>query len=194
MAPRKTTTPYHVHDFPKKPKNLKKPTKKVRWAMDQPTRQERIDLYKKCPTCILVPPTSTQDKTDPMNYKFPICTKLDKTKGQCQFNCNGVVAANRRARLTKKYPKVVNLTKKLIAEWGCTKKAVEEKKKKAQAAVRKPVRKVTPSPLKKKKKKKKSVPRTTPRKTKKTKTTTARRQTKSLQKKKRTTTTRSLKK
>lgn len=129
------TTPYTVKDFPKKPKSLKKPKKKVRWEMDEPKGVERINLYKKCPTCILVPPKSGDDLTDPSNYKFPVCTKLSKSRGQCQFNCTGVLAANRRARLTKKYPKVVALTSKLIEKWQCTKKAEKE------AALAKPKRK-----------------------------------------------------
>lgn len=134
IMPRKTT-PYTIKDFPLKPKSLKKPTKKVRWAMDEPKGDERVMLFKKCPRCILVPPKKTDDRRDPANYKFPICTKLSKTKKQeeCQYNCKGVLAANRRARLTKKYPKVVALTTKLIDKWQCTKKATAaaaQKKKK----------------------------------------------------------------
>lgn len=142
------TTPYCVKDFPKKPKNLKKP-KKVRWAMDEPKRQERISMFKKCPKCILVPPERGDDKSDPMNYKFPVCTKLGKTKGKCQFNCKGLLAANRRARLTKKYPKVVALTSKLINKWQCTKKA--EKEAMAKSKVKTPVKAKKPLKVVKKK-------------------------------------------
>ena len=132
-----TTAPYKQKDFPQKsPKTLKRTTKKtVRWAMDEPKGQERVDMHKKCPTCILVPPGPGQDKSDPSNYKFPICTKLSKTDGKCQYNCKGILAANRRARLTKKYPKVEALTEVLIEQWQCTKKAVEEKKKEARRRV-----------------------------------------------------------
>lgn len=140
------TTPYRVKDFPKKPVQLKKPKKSVRWADDEPKNEQRVQMFKKCPKCILVPPKKTDDKADPENYKFPICTKLGKTKGGCQFNCKGVLAANRRARLTKKYPKVVALTNKLIETWQCTKKAEKQAatqaKPKRKSVVMKPKRKV----------------------------------------------------
>jgi len=116
-------------DLPKKPRNLKKPPTEMNWEMDEPKRQERVQLFKKCKKCILVPPKPSQDKNDPKNYKFPICTKLENSNGKCEFNCKGVVAANRRARLTKKYPKIVELTRKLIDEWKCTKKSQQQPKK-----------------------------------------------------------------
>jgi len=125
-------------DFPKKAKNLKKPVKNVKWASSEPKKQQRIQLYKKCPTCILVPPKGKQDKTDPKNYKFPICTKLSKSNNKCQFNCTGLLAASRRARLTKKYPKVLALTTKLIKNWECTKKA-----QKSALQKKKPIKKKT---------------------------------------------------
>jgi hypothetical protein len=175
----KKTTPYRVNDFPKKPRNLKKPKKTVRWAMDEPKREERIQMYQKCPKCILVPPKAGDDRSDVGNYKFPVCTKLGKTKGKCQFNCTGILAANRRARLTKMYPKVVALTSKLIEKWQCTKKAEMEAgkkkivkrkplqpKKKPKVVIKKKVmvtKKTTP-----KKKTKKTVPNKTKKVVKKT--------------------------
>jgi hypothetical protein len=130
-----TPTPYRKLKMI--PKNLKKPVKNVRWVTDEPQKQQRIQLYKKCPTCILVPPKKGQDKMDSKNYKFPICTKLSKTNNKCQYNCTGLLAASRRARLTKKYPKVLSLTTKLLNNWECTKKAV-----KASTLKRKPVKKI----------------------------------------------------
>jgi hypothetical protein len=130
-----TPTPYRKLKMI--PKNLKKPVKNVRWVTDEPQKQQRIQLYKKCPTCILVPPKKGQDKTDSKNYKFPICTKLSKTNNKCQYNCTGLLAASRRARLTKKYPKVLSLTTKLLNNWECTKKAA-----KASTLKRKPVKKI----------------------------------------------------
>lgn len=135
--PRKTT-PYRVSDFPKKPRNLKKPKKTVKWAMDEPTKEQRITMFRKCPKCILVPPKPGDDLSDASNYKFPVCTKLGKTKGKCQFNCSGMIAANRRARLTKMYPQVVDLTAKLINKWQCTKKAEKEAMTKKVALKPKP--------------------------------------------------------
>ncbi len=122
------TTPYSK--LKSKPKNLKKSVKNVRWHEDEPKNQQRIQLYNKCPTCVLISPNGKQSKTDPKNYKFPICTKLSKSNNQCQFNCTGLLAASRRARLTKKYPKVLSLTTKLLKNWECTKKAVLQHNKK----------------------------------------------------------------
>lgn len=135
---KKNTRPT-LKQFPKKPSNLKKPTKlKKTWESDKPTGSERIKLFGKCKKCILVPPKANADKKDPKNYKFPICTKLSKTKGKCQYNCPGIVAANRRARLTKKYPGIVKLTANLIKKWKCTKKAqMEDQKKKKKVAPKK---------------------------------------------------------
>ena len=156
------TTPYRK--LKSKPKNLKKPVKNVRWASDEPKKQQRIQLYKKCPTCILVPPKGAQDKSNPKNYKFPICTKLSNSNNKCQFNCTGLLAASRRARLTKKYPKVLSLTTKLLKNWECTKKAALQNKKKT-VSKRKTVYKRKKKPVKKtiskrKKKTKKPVKKT----------------------------------
>lgn len=158
--PRKTT-PYKPKDYAKKrPKTLmKKPSarKTVRWAMDEPKGEQRIAMYKKCRECILVPPKPGDDLMDPDNYKFPICTKLSKTGGKCQFNCKGIVAANRRARLTKKYPKVEELTRLLIERWQCTKKAVKEAQAKKTTKKKPATRKRTPAPPRRRKRKQKTV-------------------------------------
>lgn len=132
---KRKTTPYKPKDFPKtRPKTIKRTTKRsVQWAKDEPVGEERIEMYKKCPHCILVPPKAGEDKNDPANYKFPICTKLSKTGGKCQYNCKGIVGASRRARLTKKYPKVEALTEILIERWECTKKAAEMAQRKRQS-------------------------------------------------------------
>lgn len=165
------TTPYKPKDFPKtRPKTIKRTTKRsVQWAKDEPVGQERIEMYKKCPHCILVPPKAGEDKNDPANYKFPICTKLSKTGGKCQYNCKGIVGASRRARLTKKYPKVEALTEILIDRWECTKKAAQTAQRKRQqkttSAPRRTVKKTTSV------KRKKKTTTTTPKK----KTTTPKR-------------------
>ena len=123
------TTPFSVKDFPIRP-HLKKKKPNLKWDKDEPKKEQRIKLYTKCPSCILVPPTEKEDPLDYKNYKFPICTKLNKSKGKCEYNCTGILAANRRARLTKKYPKVVDLTSQLLNKWKCTKKAEKEYQKK----------------------------------------------------------------
>lgn len=149
---KKVTRPT-LKQFPKKPTNLKKPTKlKKTWESDKPNGSERINLFRKCKKCILVPPKANADKKDPKNYKFPICTKLSKTKGKCQYNCPGIVAANRRARLTKKYPSIVKLTANLIQKWKCTKKAQMDAQKKKKVTPKKKkitITKKSPSTTKK---------------------------------------------
>jgi hypothetical protein len=114
MKKEKKTTPYTLQDFSKVSKQ------KINWKMVEPKKQERIQLYKKNPKCILIPPTQKDDKKDSSNYKFPICPK-NKT----QPNCDAILAASRRARLAK-YPDVLKLTTDLIKKWQCTKKATIE--------------------------------------------------------------------
>lgn len=121
------------------------------WYADEPKKEERIALYQQCPKCILIPP-KTADKLNPKSYKFPICTKLSKSNSKCQVNCRGVLAANRRARLTKKYPGVVKLTSTLLKKWTCTKKAQKAKAKKIQSALKRKVK--AKKPVKKTKTKK----------------------------------------
>lgn len=119
-------------DFPLKKTLVKKPVKSVRWQMDEPKGQQRIQLNKVCPKCVLIAPKKSapiQVKKDPKNYKFPVCTKLSKTqKPKCQLNCTGVLAANRRARLTKIYPNVQKLTGKLLQKFKCTKASIAREK------------------------------------------------------------------
>lgn len=128
---------------------IKKPIKGKKWAEDEPIGKQRIVLFKMCPKCILVPPKKTQDKTDPKNYKFPICTKPSTSK-TCELNCTGVLAANRRARLTKKYPDVEKLTGKLLDEFKCTKASIQKDKKKLEEKTQPPKPKKTQPPKLKK--------------------------------------------
>lgn len=125
-------TPLKQKDFPLKKTAVKKPVKSVRWQMDEPKGQQRIQLHKVCPKCVLIAPKKSaplQIKKNPKNYKFPVCTKLSKnTKPKCELNCTGVLAANRRARLTKIYPNVQKLTGKLLQKFKCTKASVAREK------------------------------------------------------------------
>lgn len=124
-------TKLKLKDFPLKQTVLKKPIKGRKWEEDEPKGQERKTLFKVCPKCILVVPKNPKDKQDPKNYKFPICTKLSSpfTK-KCEVNCTGLLAANRRARLTKVYPDVQKLTGKLLDKFKCTKTSIQNDKKK----------------------------------------------------------------
>lgn len=121
-------------DFAPKQTLVKKPVKGVSWKVDEPKGQQRIRLHKVCPKCILVTPkksASAATKNDPKNYKFPICTKLSQQNNKnpkCEVNCTGVLAANRRARLTRIYPDVQKLTGKLLQKFKCTKASVAREK------------------------------------------------------------------
>jgi hypothetical protein len=130
-------------DFPVGKTPVKKPVKGVKWADLEPKGQQRLQLNKVCPKCILIKPKSTAPKStkqDAKNYKFPICPKLKtnqitpKSKAvsnkQCTVSCTGLLAANRRARLTRIYPDVQKLTGKLLQKFKCTKASVEREKKK----------------------------------------------------------------
>jgi hypothetical protein len=102
----------------------------VKWEVYEPKGQERKTLYTKRKTCILIPPTASESKVDLKNYKFPICsspaaTALKRGTSAVEYNCRGLLAANRRARLSK-YPDVEKLTRTLLDRWTCTKKAEKE--------------------------------------------------------------------
>lgn len=126
------TTKLTSKDYPIQKTLVKKPVKGVKWGQTEPKGMERIQLNKVCPKCILIKPTTTQkttEKNNPKNYKFPICSKLSKNKS-CQLNCTGLLAANRRARLTKIYPKVQKLTGQLLQKFKCTKASIDRDRKK----------------------------------------------------------------
>lgn len=77
------------------------------WPTIEP--QKKVQLHEKCGDECFMRPS--------LNLKFPICRE------PCVVSAAGVVAANRRARLTKIYPDVVEQTARLITKLGLTKKA-----------------------------------------------------------------------
>jgi len=86
--------------------------------------EDRLRLYKKCKKeCFMRPSQSKKAiAQDPLaNLKFPVCRPAS-----CTISAAGVLAANRRARMTKTYPDVVKETANLIATLGLTKKARAE--------------------------------------------------------------------
>lgn len=94
----------------------------MKW--DHLTGKDRMELYKKCGReCFMRPASDEKEiETNPQKaLKFPICRK-----NNCTVSASGVLAANRRARLTRKYPDVVDQTARLIKELGLTKKARQE--------------------------------------------------------------------
>jgi hypothetical protein len=130
-------------DFPVGKTSIQRPAKGVKWADLEPKGQQRIQLNKVCPKCILIKPKSNAPKSmkqDAKNYKFPICAKpkpkasskvaTPKKLPACTVSCTGLLAANRRARLTRIYPDVQKLTGKLLQKFKCTKASVEREKKK----------------------------------------------------------------
>lgn len=130
-APKKIAkTSVKQTDFSLQKTVVKKPVKGVKWERDEPKGQQRIQLHKVCPKCVLIAPKKsapTPAKKDPTNYKFPVCSKLNK-KSTCELNCTGVLAANRRARLTKIYPDVQKLTGQLLTKFKCTKASIAREK------------------------------------------------------------------
>ncbi len=131
MPPKKMTTSFKPKDFPLKTTLVKKPVKGVKWEKDEPKGEQRIALHKVCPKCVLIAPKKKADAENPKNYKFPVCTKLSSTASQkkCELNCTGILAANRRARLTRMYPDVQKLTASLLQKFKCTKASIERASK-----------------------------------------------------------------
>jgi hypothetical protein len=124
-------TKLKLKDFPLNQTVIKKPIKGRKWGVDEPKGEERKTLFKVCPKCILIVPKTNQGKQNPKNYKFPICTKLSSpSSNKCEVNCTGLLAANRRARLTKVYPDVQKLTGKLLNKFKCTKTSIKKDQKK----------------------------------------------------------------
>ena len=89
---------------------------------------ERLVLYGKCKDNCFMRPTSDKEEmiSNPKKtLKFPIC-RVPRSSRQCAISASGLLAANRRARLTKKWDDVVEETAILIKELGMTKKARSE--------------------------------------------------------------------
>lgn len=89
------------------------------------TDGERLELYKKCgaPCFMKVSTDPEAILADPsQNLKFPVC-RVPRTKRSCAVSAAGVLAANRRARLTKMYPEIVEETRQILQTLGLTKAA-----------------------------------------------------------------------
>lgn len=96
------------------------------WASVTP--EERIRILRKCGEhCFMRSLGTLEEKlADPKaNLKFPICRPTNRSRS-CAISASGLLAASRRARLTRKYPDVVKQVQTLIKELGATKKARKE--------------------------------------------------------------------
>ena len=84
--------------------------------------EDRIKLYRRCgDKCFMVVNGGAQEViANPKKaLKFPIC-RVPVRREKCKLSASGLLAANRRSRLTKVYPEVLEQTKKLIQELGTT--------------------------------------------------------------------------
>ena len=92
------------------------------------TPDERVQIYRKCGKPCFMKASDNLDEilANPKKVlKFPIC-RVPKSR-ICSISPSGLLAANRRARLTGGlYPDVLAQTEALIKEFGTTKKARSE--------------------------------------------------------------------
>jgi len=94
------------------------------------TDDERVKLYRKCgQPCFArsIKQSAEEIMADPKKtLKFPVCrVPTPKTK-KCKISAAGLLAASRRARLTKKYPEIQKETSQIIKKLGTTKVARKE--------------------------------------------------------------------
>lgn len=87
------------------------------------TPEDRLKVFRKCgKPCFAKEVTASGDQIlkNPKLLKFPICRVPPPKIRKCKVSASGLLAANRRARLTKKYPKLVEQTSTLIKTLGTT--------------------------------------------------------------------------
>lgn len=91
------------------------------------TPEDRLKVYRKCgQPCFAkkIDATSKEILADPAKHlKFPVC-RPDTRK--CAVSASGLLAASRRARLTKKYPDIAAQMSQLINKLGTTAAAREK--------------------------------------------------------------------
>ena len=113
---------------------------KKKWPRFTP--EDRLTLYRKCGQPCFAKPikqTGAEILANPKVLKFPVCrVPAPKTK-KCKVSAAGLLAANRRARLTKKHPVVLKETSKIIKKLGTTQVARKKIKIKAVRVAGKPL-------------------------------------------------------
>lgn len=106
------------------------------WPMFTP--EDRLQTFRKCGSVCFMRASddlSAVLKDPKSNLKFPVCRPPAPRSRSCALSAAGLLAANRRARLTKKYPDVVQETSTLIKQLGTTKKARAQQKKIVKARI-----------------------------------------------------------
>lgn len=87
------------------------------------TPDERLKVYRKCgDKCFAKPIEASGEEilTNPKLLAFPVCRVPPPKARKCKVSSKGLLAANRRARLTKQYPNVLLETTTLMKELGTT--------------------------------------------------------------------------
>jgi hypothetical protein len=87
--------------------------------------EDRLKLYRRCgDKCFMLATGTPQEilANPKKTLKFPVC-RVPPKKDKCKLSASGLLACNRRARLTKKYPQLVKETSKMIQELGITAKS-----------------------------------------------------------------------
>jgi hypothetical protein len=96
------------------------------------TDEERITVYRKCgQPCFAKPiqaPTEGILANPKETLQFPVCRPPAPRTRKCKISASGLLAASRRARLTKKYPEIVESTTQLIRKMGTTGVALRDMK------------------------------------------------------------------
>lgn len=94
------------------------------------TPEERLTIYRKCgQPCFAkaIQETGKQILANPKKaLKFPVCRVPSPKTKKCKLSAAGLLAARRRAILTKKYPEIQKQTNQLIHKLGSTQKARKE--------------------------------------------------------------------
>lgn len=84
---------------------------------------DRLKVFRKCGKACFAKPikeSSRQILSNPNVLKFPVCRVPAPRSRTCKISPSGLLAASRRARMTKKYPDIVQSTTKLIQLYGTT--------------------------------------------------------------------------
>lgn len=88
------------------------------------TPEDRLKIYRKCgQPCFAKRIEAKTDEilADPQKtLKFPVCRVPAPKSRKCAVSASGLLAASRRARLTKKYPDIAAQLSQLIDKFGTT--------------------------------------------------------------------------
>lgn len=94
------------------------------------TQDDRIKVFRKCgQPCFakFIKQNSEEIMANPKKtLKFPVCRVPEPKTKKCKISAAGLLAASRRARLTKKYPEIQKQTTQIIKKLGTTQVARKE--------------------------------------------------------------------